>query len=100
MTLFWLLACNQLRGFEHIKGVILDPRPFDMERDLVTATLKKKRNKLLIYYQVTKITLCSPISIATIGDLTDNQTDNLTFVYRWKLINYMKNWPWDDADEI
>ncbi|KAH9730865.1 Long chain acyl-CoA synthetase 1 [Citrus sinensis] len=43
---------NKLRGFEHIKGVILDPRPFDMERDLVTATLKKKRNKLLIYYQV------------------------------------------------
>ncbi|KAH9786880.1 Long chain acyl-CoA synthetase 1 [Citrus sinensis] len=91
---------NKLRGFEHIKGVILDPRPFDMERDLVTATLKKKRNKLLIYYQVTKITLCSPISIATIGDLTDNLTDNPTIVYRWKLINYMKNWPRDDADEI
>ncbi|KAI4349769.1 hypothetical protein L6164_010326 [Bauhinia variegata] len=43
---------NKLRGFEHIKGVILDPRPFDMERDLVTATLKKKRNNLLKYYQV------------------------------------------------
>ncbi|KAJ1400853.1 AMP-dependent synthetase/ligase [Sesbania bispinosa] len=43
---------NKLRGFEHIKGVILDPHPFDMERDLVTATLKKRRNNLLKYYQV------------------------------------------------
>ncbi|KAJ9187900.1 hypothetical protein P3X46_003313 [Hevea brasiliensis] len=43
---------NKLRGFEYVKGVILDSRPFDMERDLVTATLKKKRNKLLNYYQV------------------------------------------------
>ncbi|XP_038680822.1 long chain acyl-CoA synthetase 1 isoform X1 [Tripterygium wilfordii] len=43
---------NKLRGFEYIKGVILDPHPIDMERDLVTATLKKKRNKLHQYYQV------------------------------------------------
>ncbi|XP_061337673.1 long chain acyl-CoA synthetase 1-like isoform X2 [Gastrolobium bilobum] len=43
---------NKLRGFENIKGVILDPHPFDMERDLVTATLKKKRNHMLKYYQV------------------------------------------------
>ncbi|XP_030549450.1 long chain acyl-CoA synthetase 1-like isoform X2 [Rhodamnia argentea] len=43
---------NKLRGFEYIKGVILEPLPFDMERDLVTATLKKKRNKLLNHYQV------------------------------------------------
>ncbi|WVY99190.1 hypothetical protein V8G54_031341 [Vigna mungo] len=43
---------NKLRGFEHIKGVILEAQPFDMERELVTATLKKKRNKLLKYYQV------------------------------------------------
>ncbi|KAK7344362.1 hypothetical protein VNO77_13882 [Canavalia gladiata] len=43
---------NKLKGFEHIKGVILDPHPFDMERELVTATLKKKRNKLLKYYKV------------------------------------------------
>ncbi|XP_022770783.1 long chain acyl-CoA synthetase 1-like isoform X5 [Durio zibethinus] len=42
---------NKMRGFEFIKGVILEPVPFDMERDLVTATLKKKRNKLLKYYQ-------------------------------------------------
>ncbi|KAM7274712.1 hypothetical protein ACFE04_016578 [Oxalis oulophora] len=43
---------SKLRGFENIKGVILEHSPFDMERDLVTATLKKKRNKLLTYYQV------------------------------------------------
>ncbi|KAI9082687.1 hypothetical protein K1719_035556 [Acacia pycnantha] len=43
---------NKLKGFEHIKGVILEPRPFDMERDLVTATMKKRRNNLLKYYQV------------------------------------------------
>ncbi|KAB1199891.1 Long chain acyl-CoA synthetase 1 [Morella rubra] len=43
---------NKLRGFEYIKEVILEPRPFDMERDLVTATLKKKRNKLLELYKV------------------------------------------------
>ncbi|KAJ9171699.1 hypothetical protein P3X46_015023 [Hevea brasiliensis] len=43
---------NKLRGFEYIKGVILDSCPFNMERDFVTATLKKKRNKLLNYYQV------------------------------------------------
>ncbi|CAI0463995.1 unnamed protein product [Linum tenue] len=42
---------NKLRGFEYIKGVILESKPFDIEKDLVTATLKKKRNKLLKYYQ-------------------------------------------------
>ncbi|CAL0316504.1 unnamed protein product [Lupinus luteus] len=43
---------NKLRGFEHIKGVILDTQEFDMERGLVTATLKKKRNNMVKYYQV------------------------------------------------
>ncbi|CAB4271878.1 unnamed protein product [Prunus armeniaca] len=43
---------NKLRGFEHIKGVIVEPRPLDMERDLVTATMKKKRHQLLKYYKV------------------------------------------------
>jgi long-chain acyl-CoA synthetase len=41
----------QLRGFEYVKGVILDPIPFDLERDLVTATMKKKRNNMLKYYK-------------------------------------------------
>ncbi|XP_048336123.2 long chain acyl-CoA synthetase 1 isoform X2 [Ziziphus jujuba] len=42
---------NKLRGFENIRAIILEPRPFDMERDLITATMKKKRNQLLKYYQ-------------------------------------------------
>ncbi|XP_062230632.1 long chain acyl-CoA synthetase 1-like [Phragmites australis] len=42
---------NKLRGFEYIKGIVLDPTPFDIERDLVTATMKKKRNNMLKYYQ-------------------------------------------------
>jgi long-subunit acyl-CoA synthetase (AMP-forming) len=42
----------QLKGFEQIKGVILDPHPFDMDRELVTATMKKRRNIMLKYYQV------------------------------------------------
>ncbi|GJM94499.1 hypothetical protein PR202_ga11146 [Eleusine coracana subsp. coracana] len=42
---------NKLRGFEFIKGVALDPKPFDIERDLVTATMKKRRNNMLKYYQ-------------------------------------------------
>lgn len=42
---------NKLRGFEYIKGVVLDPVPFDIERDLVTATMKKKRKNMLNYYQ-------------------------------------------------
>ncbi|XP_059625544.1 long chain acyl-CoA synthetase 1-like isoform X2 [Cornus florida] len=43
---------NKLRGFEYIKGVILEPQPFDVERDLVTPTLKKRRDKLLKCYKV------------------------------------------------
>ncbi|PSR85930.1 Long chain acyl-CoA synthetase, partial [Actinidia chinensis var. chinensis] len=42
---------NKLRGFEYIKGVILEPQPFDGERDLVTPTLKKRREKLLKCYK-------------------------------------------------
>lgn len=49
-----LHAPNQLRGFEYIKGIVLDPIPFDIERDLVTATMKKRRNNMLKYYQVRK----------------------------------------------
>jgi hypothetical protein len=41
-----------LKGFEVIKAVHLDPEPFDMERDLITPTYKKKRPQLLKYYKV------------------------------------------------
>lgn len=40
-----------VRGFEFIKGVLLDPQPFDMERDLITPTYKLKRPQLLKHYQ-------------------------------------------------
>ncbi|KAL8499699.1 hypothetical protein ACS0TY_019611 [Phlomoides rotata] len=42
---------KKLKGFEFIKGVHLDPVPFDMERDLLTPTYKKKRNQFFKYYQ-------------------------------------------------
>ncbi|XP_043716866.1 long chain acyl-CoA synthetase 4-like [Telopea speciosissima] len=42
---------KKLKGFEFIKAVHLDPVPFDMERDLITSTYKKKRPQLLKYYQ-------------------------------------------------
>ncbi|GAB4857552.1 Long chain acyl-CoA synthetase 4 [Ancistrocladus abbreviatus] len=42
---------KKLKGFELIKAVHLDPVPFDMERDLLTPTYKKKRPQLLKYYQ-------------------------------------------------
>lgn len=41
-----------MKGFEIIKAVHLDPVPFDMERDLLTPTYKKKRPQLQKYYQV------------------------------------------------
>ncbi|KAL3619184.1 Long chain acyl-CoA synthetase 4 [Castilleja foliolosa] len=42
---------KKLKGFEFIKAVHLDPVPFDIERDLITPTFKKKRPQLLKYYQ-------------------------------------------------
>ncbi|KAF7810460.1 long chain acyl-CoA synthetase 4-like [Senna tora] len=42
---------KKLKGFEFIKSVHLEPEPFDMERDLITPTYKKKRPQLLKYYQ-------------------------------------------------
>ncbi|KAL6549857.1 Long chain acyl-CoA synthetase 4 [Orobanche minor] len=42
---------KKLKGFEFVRAVHLDPVPFDMERDLITPTFKKKRPQLLKYYQ-------------------------------------------------
>ncbi|KAI3741734.1 hypothetical protein L1987_59408 [Smallanthus sonchifolius] len=43
---------NKLRGFEKIKGVIIEAETFEGERGLLTPTMKKKREKLLDYYKV------------------------------------------------
>ncbi|GJY43654.1 long chain acyl-CoA synthetase 4-like protein, partial [Tanacetum coccineum] len=42
---------KKLKGFEFVKAVHLDPAPFDMDRDLITPTFKKKRAQFLKYYQ-------------------------------------------------
>ncbi|KAM7487861.1 hypothetical protein LguiB_025345 [Lonicera macranthoides] len=60
--LFYSLSPNgtidALKDFEFAKAVHLDPVPFDMDRDLLTRTFKKKRPQLLIkYYQVSPLFL-------------------------------------------
>ncbi|XAR59509.1 Long-chain-fatty-acid--CoA ligase [Bertholletia excelsa] len=42
---------NNLRRFEMLKAVHLDPNPFDIERDLITPTFKLKRPQLLKHYK-------------------------------------------------
>ncbi|KAG9448294.1 hypothetical protein H6P81_014422 [Aristolochia fimbriata] len=42
---------KKLKGFEFVRAIHLEPEPFDMERDLLTPTYKKKRPQLLKYYQ-------------------------------------------------
>lgn len=49
----------QLRGFEMLKAVYLEPNLFDMERDLITPTFKLKRPQLLKYYKVIENLLVS-----------------------------------------
>ncbi|KAL3614155.1 eukaryotic long-chain fatty acid CoA synthetase (LC-FACS) [Castilleja foliolosa] len=42
---------HNIRGFEMLRGVHLEPVPFDIERDLITPTFKLKRPQLLNYYK-------------------------------------------------
>jgi len=59
------LSSWQLKGFEFIKAVHLDPEPFDMDRDLLTPTFKKKRPQLLKYYKVSS--LLAPIAVEVVA---------------------------------
>eukprot|EP00850_Spirogloea_muscicola_P001905 SM000007S20865 [mRNA] locus=s7:611829:626196:+ [translate_table: standard] len=49
--LTWVLLIAQLKGFEMIKAVHLEPQAFDLGPDLLTPTYKKKRPQLLKHYQ-------------------------------------------------
>ncbi|XP_073066241.1 long chain acyl-CoA synthetase 1-like isoform X1 [Primulina eburnea] len=43
---------NKLRGFEYIKEIIVEPELFELsEKELVTATLKKRRDRMLKNYK-------------------------------------------------
>ncbi|KAH6779999.1 long-chain acyl-CoA synthetase 2 [Perilla frutescens var. hirtella] len=42
---------HNLRGFEMLRAVHLEPIPFDIDRDLVTPTFKLKRPQLLNHYK-------------------------------------------------
>lgn len=43
---------KKVKGFEAIKGMVLEPLPFDVERNLVTPTFKLKRPQLKEYYKI------------------------------------------------
>ncbi|KAD3068719.1 hypothetical protein E3N88_36599 [Mikania micrantha] len=43
---------NKLRGFQRIKGVIIEAETFEGEKGFLTPTMKKKRERLLDYYKV------------------------------------------------
>ncbi|PIN13791.1 Long-chain acyl-CoA synthetases (AMP-forming) [Handroanthus impetiginosus] len=49
---------KKLKDFEFIKSMKFDPVPFDMERDLITPTFKKKRDRLLECYDATNNPHC------------------------------------------
>jgi hypothetical protein len=81
---------NKLRGFEYIKGIVLDPIPFDIERDLVTATMKKRRNNMLKYYQVRQTRLLIFSSRPFL--LILSSSNSMFFMCSPRSIQYTKSW--------
>ncbi len=84
----------QVKGFEQIRGVHLEPQPFDVERDLTTPTYKLKRPQLLKYYQVKAyLKLCSsrkgPLCIYFHGH--DHFSHSLTLVGSYSSKSKEKN---------
>ncbi|EPS57554.1 hypothetical protein M569_17263, partial [Genlisea aurea] len=56
---------NKLRGFEQIRGVIIEPELFESpEKELVTATLKKRRDRFLKRYKAEINTLYQKLAEA------------------------------------
>lgn len=42
---------NKLRGFEHVRGVVLEPQNFEVIPGLLTPTMKKRRDIMLKHYK-------------------------------------------------
>jgi len=76
--LYILSSICQLKGFEFIKAIHLDPLPFDIERDLITPTYKKKRPQMLKYYQVR----CQQNTIITSPPTKKQMYLLIFFIYR------------------
>lgn len=49
-----MISILQLKGFELLRAVHLEPLPFDIDRDLITPTFKLKRTQLLKHYKARK----------------------------------------------
>ena len=84
---FCVLA-RQLKGFELIRAVHLDPVPFDMDRDLITPTYKKKRPQLLKYYQV-RHNFSFTLSVTALGR---SILTKLTFVWIACYLSAERHW--------
>ncbi|CAK9143170.1 unnamed protein product [Ilex paraguariensis] len=79
---------KKLKGFEFIKAVHLDPVLFDMDRDLLTPTFKKKRPQLLKYYQLKGFEFIKAVHLDPV--LFDMDRDLLTPTFKKKRPQLLK----------